>query len=335
MKLFSVIKIFLRATALIALTGFVAWAGFAIWFDGTPLRWLALLLIAALVGGSLAAIVLARPWRLAVALALVPPAIVLGWWLSIAPSNDRDWYADVAQLPTATLQGDILTVRNLRNFDYRSDTDYTEHWETRSYDLSKLVGVDMFLSFWGPTLYAHTITSWEFSDGSHLAISIETRKEKGEAYSAVLGFFRQYELYYVVADERDVIGVRTEHKGENVRLYRLATPPAAARELLLDFAGEMNQLAAHPAWYNALVTNCTTAIWKHAKAVGSRWSLDWRVLANGHLDELGYERGSVNRSIPFAELRERSDITDRARAANGDPDFSKRIREGLPQRPQR
>lgn len=324
-----------RAIALIVLAGFVAWSAFAIWFDGTTTRWLAIALVVALVGASLTAIVMVRPWRRALLLGFVPPAIALGWWLSIAPSNARDWYADVAQLPTTTIDGNIMTVRNLRNFDYRSETDFTERWETRSYDLSKLVGVDMFLSFWGPTLYAHTITSWEFSDGSHLAISIETRKEKGEAYSAVLGFFRQYELYYVVADERDVVGVRTGHRGENVRLYRLATAPDAARSLLLDFSAEMNKLAVQPDWYNALVTNCTTAIWKHAKAVGSAWSFDWRVLANGYLDELGYERGSVNTSMPLAVLRERSDITARAREAGADAAFSALIRQDLPTRPQR
>lgn len=331
----GIIKGLLLAGALVALAGFVVWAALAVWIDSSLQRWLAGVLIAALAGGSSAAIALLRPWRRAIALAMLPPVIVLGWWLSLTPSNDRDWYADVARLPTTTLQGNVLTVRNLRNFDYRSETDYTERWETRSYDLSKLVGYDLYLSFWGPTLYAHTISSWEFSDGTHLAISIETRKEKGEAYSALLGFFRQYELYYVAADERDVIGVRTDHKGEKVRLYRSRIPPAAARALLIDFTDEMNRLATRPRWYNALMTNCTTAIQKHGEAVNSKLTLDWRVFANGYLDELGYERGSVNRSMPFEVLRERSDITARARAASGDAAFSMRIRQGLPQRPPR
>jgi hypothetical protein len=287
------------------------------------------------VAGYLAAAVLVRPLGRSVALALAPALIVLLWWLSIAPSNDRDWYPDVARPPTATLEGDVLTISNLRNFDYRgeTDSDFTQRWETRSYDLSKLVGVDLFISFWGPTLYGHTISSWEFADGSHLAISIETRKQKGQEYSALRGFFRQYALYYVAADERDVIGVRTGHRGEHVRLYRLAASAQRARQLLLDFVTEMNHLADHPEWYNALVTNCTTAIWKHVKAIGVPDPFDWRILANGYIDEMAYERGSVNHTMPFAVLRERSDITARARAADGARDFSRRIREGLPERP--
>jgi len=142
--------------------------------------------------------------------------------------NDRAWYDDVAELPWATIDGDRVTIRNVRNFTYRSDTDYTPRWETRTYDLSKLTGQDLFLSFWGPTMIAHTIASWEFSDGQHLAISIETRKKQGESYSALLGFFRQYELYYVVADERGVVGVRTNVRGERVHLYRAAAQAAAA-----------------------------------------------------------------------------------------------------------
>src|SRR6202035_2568939 len=111
---------------------------------------------------------------------------------------------------------------------------------------------DMFLSYWGPTLIAHTIASWEFDDGRHLAISIETRKERGETYSALRGFFRQYELVYVVADEHDLIGLRTDYRGEQVYLYRLRVSAVPARALLVDYLQEINRLAEHPQWYNAL-----------------------------------------------------------------------------------
>jgi glycosidase len=234
-------------------------------------------------------------------------------------------------LASATIDGDIVTIRNVRNFDWRSETNYTPRWETRRYDLSQLRGADMFLSYWGPRAIAHTIMSWEFADGHHLAISIETRKKKGQDYSALLGFFRQYEIYYVVADERDLIGVRAMYRGEDLYLYRLKNPPAQARAILLDYLKEINRLDLQPEWYNALVHNCTTTIRHHALDAGAGRPFDWRILANGYIDELGYERGQIDTSLPFAELRRRSDITAKAKAAYAaGGDFSRRIRAGLP-----
>ena len=255
---------------------------------------------------------------------------LLGWWLSIPPRNDRDWSSDVARLPAATIVGRQVTIHNLRNFDYRSETDFTEQWETRTFDLDQLRGMDLFLSFWGPTLIAHTITSWEFADGSHLAISIETRKEKDESYSAVRGFFRQYELYYVVADERDVIRLRTNYRGERVYLYRLKVKPEFARALLLDYLAEVNRLAGRPRWYNALTHNCTTVIRHHVQEVSAGYPWSWKILANGYLDELAYARGTIDTGLPFAELRQRSEITAKAQAADRDPAFSQRLRVDLP-----
>ena len=223
-----------------------AWAAAALWIDGPATRWLAGLLAVLLVLGVLAALLAIRPWWRALLVTAALIAAVVVWWRNIPARNDRDWLPDVARLPSATIDGDTLTVHNVRNFDYRSETDFTEHWETRTYDLSKLRGADIFFSFWGPTLIAHTIASWDFADGQHLAISIETRKERGETYSAVLGFFRQYELYYVIADERDVIGVRTNHRGERVYLYHVHATAEASRALLLDYLRQVNDLVEHP-----------------------------------------------------------------------------------------
>jgi hypothetical protein len=310
----------------------VLWAA-ALWIDGPESRALAGALALGLVLIAGLAAVLVRPWRraaLGVALAF---AVVLAWWLTLPPSNDRDWQPDVARLPTATLDGSQLTFRNVRDFAYDSETAFTERWETRTYDLDTLVGFDMFISFWGPTLYGHTIASWEFADGRHLAVSIETRKEEGEAYSALLGFFRQYELYYVVGDERDLIGLRTNHRGEQVQLYRIGGSKGKGRELLLDYLREINALSERPRWYNALTHNCTTTIWHHTRAVNAGPSLDWRLMANGFLVDLGYERGTVNTDIPLEALKGESDITARARSAGDGDDFSKVIREALPSRP--
>jgi len=254
---------------------------------------------------------------------------VLVWYLSLQPKLQADWQPDVAELPRAELDGDRLTIHNVRNFDYRSETDFTPRWETRSYDLSKLDGLDMFFSHWSGPAIAHTIMSWSFSDGQHLAISIETRKVAGQEYSAIAGFFRQYPIFYVVADERDVVRLRTNYRGENVWLYRVKTVrPEGARALLLDYVAAINALAERPAWYNALTDNCTTSIQRHARHLNPGANpFDWRLLANGHLPELLYEQGRIETSLPFEELQRRSHIDARAQAADQDPDFSARIRE--------
>jgi hypothetical protein len=173
----------------------------------------------------------------------------------------------------------------------------------------------MFFSYWGSPSIAHTIMSWDFSDGQHLAISIEVRKTTSQQYSTVAGFFRQYPLYYAVADERDVIGARTNFRGEDVYLYRLRTPAASARDLLLDYVKTINGLVDEPVWYNALLDNCTTSIQRHVRDVNPKGSpLNWRLIVNGYLPELLYARGSIDTSMPFEELKKLSYIDPRAKA---------------------
>jgi hypothetical protein len=309
------------------------WGGLAIWIDGPAARGVASVLVAVYALLGLLALWRLRPWWRAGLAVLLLVAGVVAWQESIPASNDRPWMPDVAQLPTATVVGEQVTVTNVRDFVYHSsDADFTANWETRTYDLSQLRGVDLFFSFWGPTDIAHTIMSWDFGNGQHLAISIETRKEIGESYSAVRGFFRQYELYYVVADERDVVGVRAQQRGERLWLYRLRMPQSVARALLLDYLEEINRLAVKPRWYNAFAHNCTTSIRAHAMRVMPVQAWSWQLLLNGHLEELLYRRGAFDNALPFTELRTRSEVTEAAKAAGDAEDFSVRIRAGLPAR---
>lgn len=257
-------------------------------------------------------------------------AVLLGWWLIIPPRNDRAWQPNVALLPWAEIAGDVVTVHNVRNNVYRSETDYDARYEDRVYRLSALRSLDLFLVYWGSPHIAHTIMSFGFDDGRYLAFSIEGRMEKGEAYSAIKGFFKQYELTFVVADERDVIGLRTDFRGENVHLYRFRTPPEAAQGLFLRYLEQVNRLRDQPEWYNALTQNCTTTIRGLAAPVAQRAWRSWKLYLNGHLDELAYDLGAVDRSLPFAEVRAGTLIDERARAAGRAPDFSQRIRRGLP-----
>ena len=237
---------------------------------------------------------------------------------------------DLAGLAWAEVHDDTVTVHNVRNTVYRSDTDFDVRYEDRTYRLSDLRTLDFMLSHWGAPGIAHTILSFGFADGRYLAVSIEGRKEKGEAYSAIKGLFKQYELIFVVADERDVVGVRTNVRGEHVYLYRVRTPPSGARAIFLRYVAELDRLRDHPEWYNAVTQNCTTAIRGLTAPVAARSWTGWKIYLNGYLDELAYQIGAVDTSLPFAELHARSLIDDRARAAAGAPDFSRRIREGLP-----
>lgn len=321
------LRIALRALVVLGALPFVGWGFLALSLDG-PGR----IVGAVYALGSLVLLALLRPVR-GVSASAALFVLVLAWWLSIEPSNEREWLPEVRALPGMEVEGERLTVTNLRNFEYRSETDFTPRWEQRSYDLSQVVGVDLCVCDWGEEFIVHTMLSWEFQDGQQLCVSIETRKEVGEHYSAVRGFFRQFELYYAVGDERDLIGIRTSVRGEEVRLYRLKISPEQARALLLDYAGVIERLNDEPAWYNAFSHNCTTSIRLHAKHLQIERPWNWRILINGRGEELLYMRGMVNTSLSFEELLAQSDVSAAANAALGSADFSRRIRAGIPTRP--
>ena len=322
----------LRFLARLVLLLALCWAGIGLYYNlpGGPsglTQWIAIAFVL-IAGGVLFAL---RPLARGASVAFVAFAMVQLWIFSLQPSNTGDWQPDVSQLASATLDGDLLTVRNVRNFTWRSETDFIPNWETRTYDLSKLEGLDMFFSYWGSPAIAHTIMSWDFSDGQHLAISIEVRKTKSQQYSTVAGFFRQYPIYYAVADERDVVGVRANFRGEDVYLYELRAPRSTARALLLDYIDSINSLVDDPDWYNALLDNCTTSIQRHVRhVVPDGPPVDWRLLVNGYLPELLYERGSLDNRVPFEELRKLAYVDERAKEAGERPDFSEVIRQGVP-----
>jgi hypothetical protein len=315
----------------IAILLVTAWWTLALVFAGPGPAWLRIGVAAVYALGTLATLLWLRPFRRALALWGLALIGLLVWWNTLRPSNDGDWQADVARLARVEVRGERLIFHNVRNFDYRTETEFTPRYEDRTYDLSALRGVDIFMSYWGSPAIAHTIMSWQFENAPPLAISIETRKRKGQEYSALKGFFKQYEITYVVADERDVVALRTNHRGENVYLYRLRVNPALARALLLDYVGSINALVERPQFYNALVDNCTTSIRRHAQHVEpDAPPFDWRLLANGYLDQRLYERNIIDSRLPFAEVRRLSHIDGKAKAADRDPVFSRRIREGLP-----
>ena len=300
-----------------------AWAVGALYFD-LPIAWLRAPL--ALIYGlaMLAALLSIKGrWR-AMGVVAAGFAVVLAWWFTIKPTEDRAWQPDVARRAWADIHGDEITLHDVRNCEYRTETDYTPRWETRVVHLSKLTGVDLAITYWGSPWIAHPIASFQFADSLPIAISIETRKAMGQDYSTLRGFYRQYELIYIPADERDVIRLRTNYRhGEDVYLYHTTASAERARAIFLEYLKHLNRLHEHPEFYNAITDNCTTNIRvaNVAAAGGKAPPWDWRILLNGKGDELLYQRGFIDRSLPFAELKARSLINPRAQAAEASPIF--------------
>jgi hypothetical protein len=277
---------------------------------------------------ALVAVVRRSSWRALLIYAVVY-AILLAWSSSISALNDKNWAADVVHGITGSTDGDQLSARNVRNFSWRTETDYTERWEQRTYDLSKLRSLDLFLVYWiGPSI-AHTIMSFGFADGLYLDFSIELRRTQNDQYSAVAGFFKTHELVYIGADERDLLTLR-KVRNEQIQLYRLGTPPERARALLAEYIKQANDLAARPRFYNTLTTNCTTTIFNMVRAVTASIPFDWRIILTGHLPGYLYDHGAVDTSIPLEELRQRADVTSRIDEGLSEVEFSSRIREAVP-----
>jgi hypothetical protein len=309
-----------------------AWCSIATWYDcgaGEPVR--SLLAGAVAIFTISAVAFLASPSRWPV-LAAYSAAVALffTWWATISPKNDRNWAPDVARTLTATIDGDRVVLSNVRNFNWHSETDFDANWEQRTYYLPHVSGVDLIMSYWMGEAIAHTIVSFGFDDGSRLAFSIETRKESHEGFSSIAGFFKQYELAIVAADERDVVRMRSNVRGEDVRIYRLRMTPESAQRLLREYLEEANELARTPRFYNTLTSNCTTLVFDMVRVIHPGLPLDLRVIFAGYLPNYAYAVGATDTSIPFEKLRELSRIHDKALRADADPDFSARIRQGIP-----
>jgi hypothetical protein len=322
--------------ATLAIAGIGAWGALALWFKWSASR-----------ASTVTSVLLWLAWWLAVLIALwgghalaalcagvVGCAGFLWWWSSLKPSNDHIWNDDVARLLSGEVNGDVVTLINLRDFEWRTRTDYVLCWQTRNVDLQRLRTLDLILSYWAGPAIAHTLVSFGFDDGEQVVFSVEIRRQKGALFSEIGGFFRLYELSIVAATERDVIRVRTNVRGEDDYLYRIRMPRDAMRELFLAYIDAANRLVETPRFYNTVTANCTTIIYQMVSRIVGRLPLSHRLLLSGYLPEYLYALGALDQRYPLSELRALGRLRERAQAADQSAAFSADIRLGIPALPE-
>lgn len=307
----------------------IAWAGLAIYYSNLPWPSARLGLSIAFVAFAIWAFWISRRRRASLAGYAVFAGVVV-WWIAIPPSHDRPWRPEVAVMPRAIIDGDRVRFTGVRNFKYRSRHDFDARWEEREVQISHLTGIDFYVSYWREGPVGHTFLSFLFDNAPPLSVSIETRPEVGEGFDPLASMFKQFELIYVVGEERDLVGSRVIHRPELVYLYRLNATPEDARALFMVYLERINELADRAEFYHLLSNSCTINIIRYARALGQSRGFDIRHYLNGWIDGYLYDSGRLTTDFPFEEMRERSLIDDKVRAAIDAPDFSQRIREGLP-----
>lgn len=315
---------FLLCTA-VAVLG--PWTCAAFWFQlDSPLRWPAFMLAAA---AALTIIVLGqrRPAIAWTSLGLAA-IVVAAWWISIRPSNDRDWAPDVARGVTGEIRGTEVRLNNVRDFDWRTERDFTPRWETRRYALDRLESVDLVSSVWSNPAIAHTLISFGFSEGDHVVFSAEIRRKRNESFSEIGGFFKEFELVMIAATEKDIVRLRTDVRRENVSLFSLGLSREKARELFVSYIEKANELADEPEFYQTITTNCTTVIFELARLIEPGMPLDWRILISGYLPDYLYDHGLIRTDLPLEEIKRKAAIVPHTQGLISAANFSTTIRKG-------
>ncbi|WP_110669775.1 DUF4105 domain-containing protein [Salinicola halophilus] len=316
----------------------VAWGVVAVNLELPGPRWWVLATLVAWIALGLAAVAapLWQPRRRGLVIRLLFTASLVAlvlWWQRLEPRLERDWAPDVARQLAVERVGDRVTLHNVRDFEWHSPSEATAHWETRHYDLTTLASVDMIVSYWMGPAIAHTLVSFGFADGRYLTFSVEIRRERDEAFSIVGGFFKQFELNLIAADENDILRLRSNVRGEDVYLYSVALAPEARRELFLAYLDEAERLRREPAFYNTLTSNCTTLVFDMVAKIVDGLPRDLRLVLSGYLPDYVHDVGGLAPGVSLAMLRERGYINPRARAVPydaGSRTFSRAIRDGVP-----
>lgn len=272
-----------------------------------------------------------RDWMCIVFVACLP-----AYWAMTAhtPSNDRPWADDHARLAAVRFDGQDVRIENFRHCEYRSELDYDTNYRDFDFKLNELkrvwFGVARFTAVEG---LAHTFLSFEVeqSTGSKFfSVSVEIRREQGESFSPLKGLYRQYEIIYVVSDDRDAIGSRTVHRpNDRVYLYLVNATPPYVQALFRDIARRMQRLEAHPEFYHSLFNNCTNNIAAHTDELtpDSVRLTEPTIFIPGYSDRFAFSRGLIGSpGQSFAELRAASRIDEIARRVGIRKDFANLIR---------
>ena len=328
----SILRIVTTSLASLLIGLPAVWAGLALWYMAPGNQAVKIILVVFWLAFSVFIVVILWHGRTVGALLgfAVAFVLLLTWWNRLTPTNDRQWSDDVAQMTTGVVSGNLVTLHNVRNFAWRTNTDYTQRWETHVYDLDKLRSVDMVMSYWAGPAIAHMLMSFGFDDGQYVVFSVEVRRLKSGSYSELGGFFKQFELSIIAAEERDVIRVRTNVRGEDDYLYHLQMPAAAIRSLFLGYVSEANSLIETPRFYNTITANCTTLVYHMMKRIVGYLPFDYRVLLDGYLPSYVYKVGGLDKRYTLEQLRTLGRITDRARQSGDSDSFSQDIRKGIP-----
>ena len=326
----------LRLAALLGtglmIAAFWAWSALAIYFSNLPGSTLRALL-AAIFALSVPAAFALLPNRRRTALffAACVGAILL-WWQTISPSHDREWTTDVAVLPHSTIEGDLVTVHDIRNFDYRSPNDFDVRYYDKTFDLRKIETFYVVFSYWDNLeTVAHTMLSFGFRGNDYLTVSAETRRERGEPQTALRGLFKQYEMIFILGDERDLLRLRSGFRGEEVYLYPTTATPQEARALFLDILEHVNRIYRQPEFYNTLRDNCTTSLLPHIDRIRPVRATQLERIRNGFGDAVAYRNGWIVSDLPFPETKRRHHINPYVENLTDARDYSRRIRPHLAQ----
>lgn len=323
----STTQILLRIIFCLFIIGFTVWASFAIWYQAPFGK--------AACTGIIILLVLFSLWVLGSQFShfswkknicyLIVALMIVGWWSTIRPSLDRMWAADVAKTVTGTVNGDIVTLHNIRDFTWRTPTDFDTNWKTETYNLDEITSVDVFLSYWMGPAIAHTLVSFGFADGRHVVFSAEIRKEHHEEFSSIGGFFRKFELAMIAAEESDIIFTRTNARGEDVYRYPINIDPQTAKTLFLNYVETGNYLAKTPEFYNTVSSNCTTVVFDLARMIDPGIPFNYKILLSGYLPDYLYDHGVIANNVARDQIRDAAYINKKA--IGGRENYSERIRQ--------